>query len=146
MRMLKSSCQHGSSLRGAGSGREAMSNRLIQREGEATRYQCKRTGESRDFWSGELFTDLKRNGLFSQLTDLASSFRTDGISIFQSRSAFTTWPPILQNPNLRPEISLPEDVQSKRATLLKTTRTSIANSNPANLPAVNCLELERGNS
>lgn len=64
-------------------------------------FQC--TGESCDFWSVELFADLKGNGLFTELTDLAFLFSTDGISIFQSRSAFTTWPLILQSLNLPPK-------------------------------------------
>ncbi|KAI5814061.1 hypothetical protein BZA77DRAFT_220346, partial [Pyronema omphalodes] len=39
-----------------------------------------------DFWSGDLYQDLKhRKNLFSQDTDLAFAISTDGVKVFKSR-------------------------------------------------------------
>jgi hypothetical protein len=67
-------------------------------------------GKSADFWTGKLVQDLKkrdadsgaRTPMFSQDTDLAFFFSTDGVKVFKSRRAFHIWPLLLINLNLPP--------------------------------------------
>jgi hypothetical protein len=48
-----------------------------------------------DFWSGELYRDLKLRGLFQEKTDIALSLSSDGVKVFKTRSAFQIWPIML---------------------------------------------------
>jgi hypothetical protein len=67
-------------------------------------------GKSTDFWTGQLLQDLRkrdedrgaRTPMFSQDTDLAFFFSTDGVKVFKSRRAFHIWPLLLINLNLPP--------------------------------------------
>jgi hypothetical protein len=67
-------------------------------------------GKSADIWTGKLLQDLKkrdedrgaRTPMFSQDTDLAFFFSTDGVKVFKSRRAFHIWPLLLINLNLPP--------------------------------------------
>ena len=56
-----------------------------------------------DFWSGKLFQDLKKKGLFASETDLAFALSSDGVKVFKSRRAFYIWPLILVCLNLPPQ-------------------------------------------
>lgn len=55
-----------------------------------------------DFWNGLLFRQLKAKGLFSQPTDVAFFFSTDGMKVFKTRKPFYTQPMILACMNLPP--------------------------------------------
>lgn len=48
-----------------------------------------------DFWTGELYRDLKLRGLFQEKTDIALSLSSDGVKVFKTRSAFQIWPIML---------------------------------------------------
>ena len=56
-----------------------------------------------DIWNGKLLSRLREKGLFSNATDLALSFHTDGVKLFKTRSAFHIWPLVLIFNNLPPE-------------------------------------------
>jgi hypothetical protein len=67
-------------------------------------------GKSADFWTGQLLQDLKKQDqdrganmpMFTQDTDIAFFFSTDGVKVFKSRRAFHIWPLLLINLNLPP--------------------------------------------
>jgi hypothetical protein len=61
-------------------------------------------GERTDFWSGDLFQDLKSKDLFGADTDIALTLSTDGVKVFKSRRAFNIWPLMLLCLNLPPEV------------------------------------------
>jgi hypothetical protein len=61
------------------------------------------SGKRSDFWSGDLFQDLKAKGLFRKETDMAFVLSSDGVKVFKSRRAFYVWPLILVCLNLPPE-------------------------------------------
>lgn len=50
-----------------------------------------------------MLSRLREKGLFSNVTDLALSFHTDGVKLFKTRSAFHIWPLVLIINNLPPE-------------------------------------------
>jgi hypothetical protein len=56
-----------------------------------------------DFWSGDLFADMKSKGLFQTETDMAFIMSSDGVKVFKSRHTFCIWPIILVCLNLPPE-------------------------------------------
>lgn len=56
-----------------------------------------------DIWNGKLMGRLREKGLFSNTTDLALSFHTDGVKLFKTRSAFHIWPLLIIINNLPPE-------------------------------------------
>jgi len=56
-----------------------------------------------DFWSGDLYTDMKSKGLFQTETDMAFIMSSDGVKVFKSRHTFCIWPMILVCLNLPPE-------------------------------------------
>lgn len=61
------------------------------------------SGIMTDIWNGKLMSCLRDKGLFSNTTDLALSFHTDGVKLFKTRSAFHIWPLLLIINNLPPE-------------------------------------------
>jgi hypothetical protein len=71
-----------------------------RRKAESDRTIGKRT----DFWSGDLFQDLKSKDLFGADTDIALTLSTDGVKVFKSRRAFNIWPLMLLCLNLPPEV------------------------------------------
>ncbi|KAH0604134.1 uncharacterized protein H6S33_007165 [Morchella sextelata] len=57
-----------------------------------------------DFWSAELFLNLKEKGLFPDDTDIGFMLSTDGVKVFKFRRNFSIWPILLINLNLPPAI------------------------------------------
>ena len=41
-----------------------------------------------DFWSGDLYTDMKSKGLFQTETDMAFIMSSDSVKVFKSRHTF----------------------------------------------------------
>lgn len=48
-----------------------------------------------DYWSGDLFEDMKKKGLFDLDTDIGFMLSTDGVKVFKSRRSFSIWPLLL---------------------------------------------------
>lgn len=48
-----------------------------------------------DYWSSDLFEDMKAKELFQQDTDIAFMMSTDGVKVFKSRRCFSIWPILL---------------------------------------------------
>jgi hypothetical protein len=64
----------------------------------AYRYGCvqdREKGIRSDFWTGDLFSDLEKNGLFPLITDLAFALSSDGVKVFKTRGTFYIWPIML---------------------------------------------------
>jgi hypothetical protein len=77
--------------------REMMDYRQrVQEEQEA--------GLRSDFWTGQLYRDLRTKQLFTDMTDIALALSTDGVKVFKTRSAFYIWPIMLVNFNLPPSV------------------------------------------
>lgn len=58
--------------------------------------------KTKDYWSGQLHSDLKKKGLFPHMTDQAYIFSTDGFRVFRHRKLFTAWPFLLVPLNISP--------------------------------------------
>lgn len=58
--------------------------------------------KTKDYWSGQLHSDLKQKGLFPAITDQAYIFSTDGFRVFRHRKLFTAWPFLLVPLNISP--------------------------------------------
>ncbi|KAH0611860.1 uncharacterized protein H6S33_011125 [Morchella sextelata] len=71
-------------------------------------------GVTSDFWTGDLYRDMKAKRLFQQKTDLGFVLTTDGVQIFQSRAKFSIWPIALLC------LNLPPTVRAKRQNMLCT--------------------------
>lgn len=48
-----------------------------------------------DFWSSDLFQELKGKHLFQSDTDIGFMMSTDGVKVFKSRRSFSIWPLLL---------------------------------------------------
>lgn len=59
-------------------------------------------GDLSDFWSGQHYKKLHRQGLFNDPRDVALSFSTDGVNVTRQRTQ-TVWPGVITNHNLPPE-------------------------------------------
>ncbi|KAI5850569.1 hypothetical protein DFP73DRAFT_524296 [Morchella snyderi] len=71
-----------------------------ERAGMMARYryyaeQERSQGLRTDFWSSDLFQDLRQKGLFEADTDLGFMLSTDGVKVFKSRRSFNIWPLLL---------------------------------------------------
>jgi hypothetical protein len=74
------------------------SDKQYAKEMMAYRYGCvqdREKGIRSDFWTGDLFSDLEKNGLFPSITDLAFALSSDGVKVFKTRSTFYIWPIML---------------------------------------------------
>lgn len=58
--------------------------------------------KTKDYWTGQLHSDLKNKGLFPNITDQAYIFSTDGFRVFRHRKLFTAWPFLLVPLNISP--------------------------------------------
>ena len=62
------------------------------------RAQCisdEQRGIRSDFWTGELFKDLRKKDLFPNITDMAFMLSSDGVKVFKARDDFSIWPLML---------------------------------------------------
>jgi hypothetical protein len=55
-----------------------------------------------DWWSGQRYRDLRRNGFLSESTDIALQMTLDGVGLTQRGPHFSTCPVILLNNNIPP--------------------------------------------
>ncbi|KAA8910744.1 hypothetical protein FN846DRAFT_774739, partial [Sphaerosporella brunnea] len=63
-------------------------NKERAKEMMAYRYKCSndRNNNTRsDFWTGELYSDLEKKGLFPCITDMALALSSDGVKVFKTR-------------------------------------------------------------
>jgi len=61
-----------------------------------------------DFWNGSTCETLRKDGYFASPTDLALLVSTDGVNLVRQRN-FDTWPIIILNLNLPPEIRVQKE-------------------------------------
>lgn len=48
-----------------------------------------------DYWSSDLFDNMKKKGLFNLDTDIDFMMSTDGVKLFKSQWNFSIWPLLL---------------------------------------------------
>lgn len=63
----------------------------------------------KDFYDFELFKELEEDGIFTQDTDMAFVFTTDGIQTIKDSAKYTSWPLVLLNLNIPSSIRFIRD-------------------------------------
>lgn len=60
------------------------------------RDQAELHGALTDYWTSELFLELKAEGQFDSKTDLGFLLTTDGVQVFKAKTRFSIWLVVLE--------------------------------------------------